>query len=352
VTRLVARTAAGATAVLLLVGLLNGTQYLDARRYNFAQAPPSYHLPSGKFLRAASFGFNEAIADLLWLSTVVYFTSEYYGRLDYRYLERYLDTVIALDPHLRGAYKYGAVLPIFNKRRITYQSIMTAIRYAERGSRAFPDDYEFPFKVGALYFLEMNSILPSRRKEWRKRGAFWIQKAAALPGAPHWLPLLAANLFTQAGDAELAVRHLEEMYLAAEDPEMKQQLGFKLRDLRQEQARLLFDERARFEERWRASFPYVPGDFFVLVGDRIEPYAGVASLLSQEPIPPAPAAETERPAAARTGPDASAADAGAADAAAADAAAAEAGAAEAGAAEAGAADTAAADAAAADGISP
>ena len=70
-----------AITALLAAGLLQG--HIDARAADRPAVSPMLYLPSGKYLKVASLGFDELLADILYIWSI-----QYYG--NYNIEDRYL----------------------------------------------------------------------------------------------------------------------------------------------------------------------------------------------------------------------------------------------------------------------
>ncbi len=218
-------------------------------------------------LRALSFGYNELWADALWIRTIAYFTDHVTGDRDLRHIHRYLKNVIALDDHFKAVYRYGAAMMMSKGARQTNDDVLAAIDLLKRGHAAFPDDDRFPFTIGAYYLTELRTRARAERARWRQMGADWLRRAVLLGADIPWLPSLAAKVYTEQGEREMAIAHLQEMYLVTQDEETRKQIAAKLRSL---EARSLADrlrqEGERLAKEYSASaFSFVPLDLYALI---------------------------------------------------------------------------------------
>lgn len=238
--------------------------------YRRASLPPEQdllYLPRADVLRAGSLGHTELLADLVWVRTVIYAGEEigHHGRM--RWLDRYLDTIVALDPAFKRPYKWAGVVTMYNGRVITNEMVRASNHYLELGEKLFPEDWEFPFMLGCNYWNELHTENPEQRTEWRRIGAEHIRHAALLQGAPSWLPMVAASFLTREGQNDLAIRHLEEVYASTEDPKIREQVRNKLVQLQAvSQAEHIEQARKAIDEGRLKWAPYAPADFYILVG--------------------------------------------------------------------------------------
>lgn len=234
-----------------------------AGRYTAGEA---YYLPPARVLRALSFGFNELAADLVWLRTIAYFADHLRGDRDFAHLKRYLDTAISLDPSFKELYRFGSSMLLARGASQTNADVFAAIDLAERGHALFPDDPDFPLRLGTSYLNELRSPSKAQRDQWRRRGADWIRRAAAVGVNVPWLPALAAKVYTEQGQRELAIRHLKELYLITSDEATRRHIEIKLRTLEVAQLVELRAEAETLDRAYRASaLRFVPRDLHVLV---------------------------------------------------------------------------------------
>jgi hypothetical protein len=258
-------------ALLPLLGLLE----VELRVQRVAGLRPlpreSYNLPPPRVLRAMAFGFNEVGADMLWIRTIAYFTDHYASDHDLRHLRLHLSNILELDPHFKPVYRYGAAMMMSQGYRQTNEQVLGAIDLLERGHEVFPEDWLMPFHIGAYYMSELHSRDPAQRARWRRQGADWVRRAAILGADIPWLPGLAAKIYTEQGQRELAIQHLQELFLTTQDDEMKRQIMAKLKDLKAEQTAQRLEQVAQNLERARvrSKMTYVPEDLFLLL--RVDP---------------------------------------------------------------------------------
>src|SRR4051794_35403173 len=86
-------------AGLLLIALTGlSHQLVQSRRDVFPPEDDLVYLPRVSVLRALALGHTEAMADLVFIRTLTYFASEFFGSRDYHWLKNHIDTVTELDP--------------------------------------------------------------------------------------------------------------------------------------------------------------------------------------------------------------------------------------------------------------
>jgi hypothetical protein len=237
------------------------------RRAHFPSEEDLLYLPKPAALRHIALGHTELMADLIFIRAVVYFGTQLTEKGDYRWLENYLETITELDPYWKTPYTWAGVATMYNGRPITNREVLASNRFLELGIRQFPTDWELPFMLACNYLFELKTDDPRQRQEWKHVGGEWVRHAAAVGGAPSWVPLLAATILRQEGQDEAAIHHLEEVYVTTQDDKTRQEVGNQLKALH---AKIDFAkadrERKEFELAWRKTLPYASPDFFIVVG--------------------------------------------------------------------------------------
>ena len=261
-------TALAAACVIALLPFI-GTLDLNLQRMRISNRVPikeRYYLPPPRVLRAMSLGYNEFFADLLWVRTIAYFTSHLFTDRDLQHLKQHLDNILALDPYFKEIYRYGSSMLMSLGERQRNEDVFDAIDLLKRAHHHFPSDYRFPMHAGSYYISELKSDDRAKRAAWRSQGADWVNRAAMLPGAPPWLPALAAKIYTKEGKRELAVLHLREILSITQDPDMKKNIRGKLRELQDPKLHEIQDQTNAFaSEHLASTTPFVHPDLYALI---------------------------------------------------------------------------------------
>jgi hypothetical protein len=258
-----------APALILVVGIFAGlasvylhqeVRFKSAEMHRVAEAE-TFYVPPVVVLRALSLGHEPFMADLIHLRGFHYYASHLYSDRRFPYLDAYVDTVVALDPHVRALYRWAAMAAKMGQK-ITRESVEQAIRYGEMGLEHFPDDWQLYMDIGFNYYYEWRPEFGDR--EWAKglaRDYFGI--AASLPGSS-LDPNFVAELFITSNESQVALLHAYTMYLDADEAERDELLN---RIMRVENQAAI-DELRRRELEWKEDLPFVPRRFFELLGPR------------------------------------------------------------------------------------
>ena len=230
------------------------------------------YLPSSATLRWLSLGHTELAADLVAARANVYYGTQITAKAPQLWLDRYVHTAIDLDPRFHRLYLSGAAMVVYHGGKITPENVIKANAILERGTRAFPEDWNLLFQLGFNKFFELPGAAgqdDKRVPRWRQEGVEALRQATLFGDVPAWLPNLVARLLTKQGADELAVRHLEQAYAATSSEETRQQIRGKLELLRSRSLLQQMEEgRRKFEADMAAAYPYAPEAFSVITGPR------------------------------------------------------------------------------------
>ncbi|HXU84023.1 MAG TPA: hypothetical protein VN914_21660, partial [Polyangia bacterium] len=202
----------------------------------------------------------------------VYFGTQILGKGEQRWLARYVNTAIDLDPYFHRLYLSGAAMNIYNGKAITLERMQDSTALLERGMTTFPLDWELKFQVGFNYLFEMPRQVSAddpRAPHWRQKGVEALRQAALFEGIPDWLPNLVARMLTKEGSQDMAIKHLEQAYAVASSEEARAQIRAKLVELKGRQfSRQLEEEHKKFQATVKARYPYAPEAFSVIAPRR------------------------------------------------------------------------------------
>jgi hypothetical protein len=285
------RAIAGVTAMLLVCAASAAVCLGRANRLRATWPPEAdtYYLPPSSALRVASLRHTELLADLIHARANVYFGTQMHARVPTRWLASYLNTAMDLDPKFERLYLAGAAMLIYNGQKITADMVLAAVHILERGGKEFPFNWEFPFQIGFNYLFELPQDAGEddpRVPEWRQRGVDSLKRAALYEGIPYYIPNLVARMLTKRGGVDLAIRHLEQAYAVATNPEARAQIRNKLVALHAQSASVQLEEGfATYRKMIEDRYPYAPEAFSVIVGQRLFPRMPVAGPEARKETP-------------------------------------------------------------------
>jgi tetratricopeptide (TPR) repeat protein len=226
-----------------------------------------HYLPEPSAMRVMSLGHNELFADLVWIRQIIYFGDEFTRRGDFRFVDRYLRTAIALDPSFRRLYAWAGISYAASGVEVTNAMVRQSNEFLELGLKRFPNDWELNFMLGVNYIHELKTTDERQKQAWKLKGAEHIRRAALAGGGPAWLPVLVATILTKGGETEAAIRHLEEILLTTDDEAVRTHVTNKLKQLRLAALPEMERHREEFARRWHAQLRYAPADLYVLLGE-------------------------------------------------------------------------------------
>jgi tetratricopeptide (TPR) repeat protein len=200
------RLLAAASLVLLGYGVYKTQWAIELSRQGREQAD-SLYLPNGKLLPIVSLGYDNVMADVLWLYSIQYVMEQFWGRHKYVWLYHIFDLITELDPQFEAAYVQGAMFLGMMQGRPK-----KAIELLEKGKRNNPDSWIYPAEQSFYSALQLRN---------RKQALEYLKEAASKPGSPPQLYSRLANLYRTMGKAELALRQWTQIEQSTHDPKFR-----------------------------------------------------------------------------------------------------------------------------------
>ena len=147
-------------------------------------------LPSGKFLRQLSLGYEGLLADIYWTRVVQYFGGKRMAHsTEFELLGPLLQITTDLDPHLLIAYRFGSIFLADRPPRGAGQPA-EALALLRRGIVANPDYWRFWEDLGFIYYWDLKDYAAAARA---------FQTGSERPGAMQWMRAMAAKVSAQGG---------------------------------------------------------------------------------------------------------------------------------------------------------
>ena len=186
------------TVVVFVVGIatIATVEFLDKPGVE-AEAKPTLYPP--KTLQYFTFGYNEIVADALWLRTIQDFDycetrpvgvyNPKFFKCTNGWVYQMIDTVTELAPRFRIPYISGGLL-----LNVVVNDIPGASKIFDKAVLQFPTDWSI------LY----NAAFQALSEEKNEAKAAALLRSAGLYGAPAWTISLAARLHQKAGQLEFA----------------------------------------------------------------------------------------------------------------------------------------------------
>ncbi|MGF1466483.1 MAG: hypothetical protein ACFCGT_10135 [Sandaracinaceae bacterium] len=271
------RTLAAVLGIALVLALALATDrlrahaheaYVGAQRYE-----DIYYLPPPAWLPVFSLGYDEALADALWMRALVYFGDEFLHEGAVRHVFDYGEAIATLDPDFRALYRWIGTAGMYRPQAITAEDIERTVAFMQRGAQRFPNDGELLWEIGAALAYELPPMIeendPAAGDRARARAAPYLMAAVRLGAGPDWAALANAALLDRVGRAEQAASHLEDMYAQVHDPQTRARIAQRIEALRSRARAEAFVERmSALEAKRRAELPYLDATQYLLIGPR------------------------------------------------------------------------------------
>ncbi len=200
---------AAISTLFLLVLLLGG---IIALKFGVDRVPRQkipgaaiIYIPSGKYLKYATFGYSSLVADLVYLWAI-----QYYSTLTivdrYENLEHIFSVIAELDPRYQDPYEVGALIAVYEAR-----DLQLAYKILDLGLAKNPGQWIFPFQAG--HYAQMAKDYERARK--------YYQKTMRIPGAPDIVKRLYAASGFMTMDLETSWKTWREIYETSPDEHTK-----------------------------------------------------------------------------------------------------------------------------------
>jgi hypothetical protein len=172
-------------------------------------------LPRGEVLRPALLGYHHLGADVLWLRVIQVLGDRVVRDRDYEWLYHALDVITTLDPKHVTAYDAGGNVLAELAGRVDLSN-----RLLEKGLTPNPQSWQIPFRLGFNHFFHLNNY---------RQAADYMAQAARVPGEfpvgpPLYTARLAARLYAQGNDPDVALEFLAGMLDQTTDERIRDQL--------------------------------------------------------------------------------------------------------------------------------
>ncbi len=164
------------------------------------------YLPSGKYLKYATFGYSGLAADLIYLWAI-----QYYGNTDipdrFRYLDHIFSVIAELDPRYADPYEVGSLIASQEAH-----DDPEALRILDRGFEKNPDMWIFPFEAGHIARMRLRDHQTARE---------YFRKAMEVPDAPDLIRRLYADATFKTEDYQTAWETWSEIHRTTSDPRIR-----------------------------------------------------------------------------------------------------------------------------------
>lgn len=164
------------------------------------------YIPSGKYLKFATFGYSSFIADLIYIWAIQYYSN--YSIPDrYDNLDHIFSIIAELDHRYLDPYEIGAMIAVYEAKDLNL-----AFKILDRGLEKNPAQWIFPLQAGH-YAQMMTKDYELARK--------YYKKTMEMDGAPVIIRRLYANAAFKIMDYKTAWENWLEIYQTTEDKRIK-----------------------------------------------------------------------------------------------------------------------------------
>lgn len=175
----------------------------DASRVPRAIDDALIFLPRPDTIRVAASGFDETVADFLWIRAVLLFGDRFDSDRSQAWrlwLAGMLTTISTLDPAWPSVYHYGGAM-----LRVVGEVDASSTLF-QRCTEAIPDDGWCAFSLGMNHYLYRKDVAEAQR---------WIHEASQKPGAPGWWSSAAARMTSSTGAIGTAIDYVDSQLAEA-----------------------------------------------------------------------------------------------------------------------------------------
>jgi hypothetical protein len=226
------------------------------------------YIPSGKFLKYATFGYRPLAADLIYLWAIQYYSTP---TIDDRYdhIDHVFGIINELDPRYQDPYEVGAMIAVDGAREVLTsprdlsqgrgrealaRSLMqAAFTILDRGDANNPDLWVFTFVAGHIALMTLKDYALAET---------YFARCMKIPGAPEFVERLRANAIFKKGDLKTSWETWQDIYKRAPDERTRKIASNHLYNVKATiDAAALESEAAKYRER----FGRFPADLESLV---------------------------------------------------------------------------------------
>jgi tetratricopeptide (TPR) repeat protein len=165
------------------------------------------YLPSGKYLKPASFGYDSLVSDFVYLWSIQYF-GEFRLPRKYEYLKHTYDIITELDPLYLDPYYTGALFMFYEGR-----NPQGGLALLDEGLKNNPTEWILPTDAGFYCMFNLKD---------KSLAAKYFEKASRVPGAPSMPKRILASLRFKMGDKQTAYLLWKQVYDTETRPSIKQ----------------------------------------------------------------------------------------------------------------------------------
>ncbi len=207
-----------AALLVALISLAVSTHiFIERQRPAEIRTMELSYLPKGEYLKVAVLGYRNVAADLIWIKALQFLGERYQTAEGYTWAYHAVDVLTDLDPDFLVAYQAaGTILGVW--AGMPHESI----KILTKGMKNNPEWWQLPFFIGYDYYYELHDL---------KNAAKYFRIASDLPGAPPYLPQLAARMTVEAGDPDAALEFLVRLHQQVQGAMLRENLERRMKEV-------------------------------------------------------------------------------------------------------------------------
>lgn len=164
------------------------------------------YIPSGKYLKYASFGYTSLLADMVYLWAIQYFsTTNIPQRFDH--IQHVFSIIAELDPYYLDPYEIGALIALHDARDSNL-----CFKLLEMGLDNNPKQWIFPMEAGHYAQIYLKDYDAAQE---------YYKMAMEIEGSPEITKRLYANAAFKLSDYQTAMKTWLEIYQTTDDERIK-----------------------------------------------------------------------------------------------------------------------------------
>ena len=174
----------------------------DSHLDYFAKRETFVALPSGKTLNVLSFGFQNLVADMLFIWSIQFY-STYHLTNSHDYLEHVFNTITDINPQYKEPYIVGSWI-----MALEAGDIRMAMRLLQKGAGNMKDEWIFDYECGFYAYKDLKDYDLAEK---------FFEKAAAKPAAPLLIRRKRAHMVYMKDNLKYAYELWLDIYNKAKD---------------------------------------------------------------------------------------------------------------------------------------
>jgi len=192
--------------ILLLILIASLSYRIDLKKTPHELIGELMYFPSGLAVQALSLGFQESMADLVWLRFIQYYGEHRMTDARFDLMYHILDILTTFDPYFVHAYTLGSLMLTHDAKRPDQ-----AMALLKKGMRADINEWRTPFIYGLIHYVFLRNY---------KTALAYLRISAQKPNAPdmpkRWAGYIALK---KIGDTRTALALWIDLYKNAKNPE-------------------------------------------------------------------------------------------------------------------------------------